>query len=142
MALMGGFFAAVYLVVGKQARHELGTLIHVEVTYLTASVALFIAALSSGAAVLPATSSEVVFMLLLILLPTIGGHTIFNWGLKPLGAPVVSLFGLLEPVEAALLAFLMLGEIVPLYTILGGVIILVGLGVAIWERDKLTGVSG
>ncbi len=138
LALMGGLFAAIYLVIGKQARQELGTLIHVEVTYLTASVVLFMAAYGTGNAILPATTGEAIFILLLILLPTIGGHTIFNWGLKPLGVPVVSLFGLLEPIEAALLAFIILGEFVPLYTILGGMIILAGLGVAVWERENLT----
>lgn len=142
LALAGGLFAAVYLVIGKQARQELGTLIHVEVTYFTAAVVLFIAALGAGDAIFPVTTGEAIFMLLLILLPTIGGHTIFNWGLKPLGAPVVSLFGILEPMEAALLAFLMLGEMVPLYTILGGMIILAGLGVAIWERENITGIKG
>jgi drug/metabolite transporter (DMT)-like permease len=67
----------------------------------------------------------------LALVCTIGGHTVFNWTLRRLPAATVSLAFLGEPPLAALLAFLILGQGVPVATIVGGVLILAGLAAAV-----------
>jgi drug/metabolite transporter (DMT)-like permease len=133
LALAGGFFGAVYLLLGREARQNLSTILHVEVTYGVAAVVLLAATLIMRVPVIPLTLEPWLFLGLLILLPTVGGHTIFNWGVHHIGAPLVSLFGLLEPVEAALLAFLLLGEGVGIATLVGGAIILTGLALAVWQ---------
>ncbi len=133
LALAGGFFAAVYLLLGQAARSRLGTIIHVEITYATAGAVLLLAVLLAGETPGPLASRPWAFLALLILLPTVGGHTIFNWGLKHLGAPLVSLVGLVEPVFSALLALVILRESIPLATVGGGIIILAGLALAVWS---------
>ncbi len=133
LALAGGLFAAIYLLLGQEARRGLSTIIHVEVTYATAAVVLLLMALAFDVPGPPRVSGPWLYLALLVLLPTVGGHTIFNWGLRHLGAPLVSLFGLLEPVESTLLALLILGEAVPPTTALGAAVILGGLGLAIWR---------
>ncbi|MBA7477770.1 hypothetical protein ES707_13184 [subsurface metagenome] len=133
LALIGGFFAAVYLLLGREARKSLGTVLHVEVTYASAAVVLLLATLLLRVPPIPLSPGPWLYLGLLILLPTVGGHTIFNWGLRHLGAPLVSLFGLLEPVEAALLALLILGEGIGGYTVIGGVAIIGGLVLAVWR---------
>ena len=138
LALAGGLFAAVYLLLGHAARQTLSTIMHVEVTYATAAVVLLLMALAFGVPGPPRSSGPWVYLLLLVLLPTVGGHTIFNWGLRHLGAPLVSLIGLLEPVESAVLALLILGEAVPPATALGAAVIVGGLALAIW-RPQTTG---
>jgi drug/metabolite transporter (DMT)-like permease len=55
------------------------------------------------------------------------GHTVFNWTLRYVEASVVSGTILAEPVVAALLAWLVLSERPGVLTIVGGVIVLVGL---------------
>ena len=131
LALAGGFFAAVYLLFSQEARKSLSTILHVEVTYSTAAVVLLLAALVLGQAPIPAGREPWLYLVLLILLPTVGGHTLFNWGIRHLGATRVSLIGLLEPVESTLLALIFLGEGLPLHTLLGGIIILGGLILAL-----------
>ncbi len=133
LALAGGFFAAVYLLLGQAARSRLGTIVHVEITYATAGVVLLLALLLAGEAPVPLAARPWAFLALLILVPTVGGHTIFNWGLKHLGAPLVSLFGLLEPVFTTLLALIILREGIPMSTVWGGIIILAGLALAVWR---------
>ncbi len=133
LALAGGLFAAVYLLLGRAARQTLSTIMHVEVTYATAAVVLLLMALTFGVPGPPRSSGPWVYLLLLVLLPTVGGHTIFNWGLRHLGAPLVSLIGLLEPVESAVLALLILGEAVPPATAVGAAVIVGGLALAIWR---------
>ncbi len=131
LALAGGLFAAIYLLLGQAARRRLGTIIHVEVTYTSAGVLLLLVALMAGEVPVPIMARPWPFLALLILLPTVGGHTIFNWGIKHLGAPLLSLFGLLEPVLSALLALLILQEGIPPVTFIGGIIILAGLAFAL-----------
>jgi drug/metabolite transporter (DMT)-like permease len=137
LALAGGLFAALYFMLGQEARQTLSTVLHVEVAYSTAAVVLLALSLAAGDASLPPWGSPWLFLGLLILLPTVGGHTIFNWGVRHWGAPVVSLFGLLEPVEASLLALIFLHESLGLATVLGGVVILAGLVVALIENKGL-----
>jgi drug/metabolite transporter (DMT)-like permease len=134
LALLGGFFAAVYLLLSWEARKSLSTMLHVEVTYATAAIVLLVVLLLVRNPLTPLPNGSILFLGLLILLPTVGGHTIFNWGVHHIGAPRVSLFGLMEPIESAFLAFIILGEHVSLTTILGGCIIISGLLLAVWQR--------
>jgi drug/metabolite transporter (DMT)-like permease len=136
LALLGGFFAAVYLLLSWEARKSLSTMLHVEVTYATAAIALLVALVLVPVPMIPLPDGSFLFLGLLILLPTVGGHTIFNWGVHHIGAPLVSLFGLMEPVESAILAFIILGEQVSLTTILGGCIIISGLLLAVWQGGR------
>lgn len=133
LALAGGLFAAVYLLLSREARKSLSTVLHVEVTYTSAAVVLLLTTLFLRVPPLPLSPEPWLFLVLLILLPTVGGHTIFNWGIHHLGAPLVSLFGLLEPVEAALLALFILGESIGAPTIVGGLTIIGGLALALWH---------
>lgn len=134
MALGGGLFEALYFLFSHRSRENLGTLDHVVVTYFAASVILFCWAMIAGARIIPNNGQEVFFLALLILLPTVGGHTIFNWGVKQLGPTRVSLLMLLEPPESALLAFMFLGESVLPITFFGGSVILMGLYIALKRR--------
>jgi drug/metabolite transporter (DMT)-like permease len=59
--------------------------------------------------------------------PQILGHTILNWALKYVDASIISGIILPEPVVSALLAWLILSERPGLATVLGGVVVLVGL---------------
>jgi drug/metabolite transporter (DMT)-like permease len=59
--------------------------------------------------------------------PQILGHTVLNWTLKYVDASIISGTILAEPVVSALLAWLVLSERPGLATVLGGVVVLVGL---------------
>ncbi|MCF7901883.1 MAG: EamA family transporter [Candidatus Marinimicrobia bacterium] len=137
MALGGGLFAALYFLFSHRSREILNTIDHVVVTYLAAAVILFSWAVIGGYRLVPVSWEEVIFLALLILLPTVGGHTIFNWGVKQLGPTRVSLLMLLEPPESAFLAFLFLGELVAPTTWFGGSIILFGLFLALKRRKRV-----
>jgi drug/metabolite transporter (DMT)-like permease len=66
------------------------------------------------------------------------GHTGFNWALRHVRAYVVGVLQLLEPIGATLIAVVVLGrgEIPTTDTLVGGVVILLGVWVALrWARD-------
>jgi drug/metabolite transporter (DMT)-like permease len=55
------------------------------------------------------------------------GHTVYNWALKYVEAPVVSISLLGEPVGATVLAYLVLREVPNAITLVGGAITLIGI---------------
>jgi len=57
------------------------------------------------------------------------GHTLYNWSLKYIRASVASISLLGEPIGSSLLAFALLWihQIPSVYTMIGGVIILLGI---------------
>lgn len=66
-----------------------------------------------------------IFLLIILgVLCTAGAHSLFIKGMKYIKAQTASIIGSLEPVYGIVLAFVLLGEIPSLRTILGGVIIL------------------
>ena len=73
-------------------------------------------------------SGELTLFLLMAIVPTIFGHTMFNYALKKVPAHIVSTSVLGEPVGASLLAYLLLpGEVPSAWIMLGGALVVGGL---------------
>jgi drug/metabolite transporter (DMT)-like permease len=128
LALIGAVMVAVYVLIGRSLRTTgVGVLPYSIVVYASASATLVPAALYAGAP-LWGYSGETWFWLFAIMLgPQILGHTVLNWALKYVEASIISGTILAEPVVSALLAWLVLSERPGLATVLGGVVVLVGL---------------
>jgi drug/metabolite transporter (DMT)-like permease len=67
------------------------------------------------------------------LVPMIFGHTFYNWALRWISAPVVSIILLGEPVGASILAFLILGECPGSLALVGGAVTLAGILVCVYQ---------
>lgn len=128
LALIGAITIAVHLLIGRRSRTGgLGVLPYSIVVYSAAALTLLPAALLSGDR-LWGYSGETWFWLFVITLgPQILGHTVFNWALLYVEASVISATVLVEPVAAALLAWLILSERPGLATAVGGAVVLAGL---------------
>jgi drug/metabolite transporter (DMT)-like permease len=61
------------------------------------------------------------------LVPMIFGHTVYNWALRWISAPVVSISLLGEPVGASILAYIVLAESPGPMVLLGGAVTLAGI---------------
>jgi drug/metabolite transporter (DMT)-like permease len=91
-------------------------------------VILFGAAAIAGDQLLVSDSRELTLFLLMAIVPTIFGHTMFNYALKKVPAHIVSTSVLGEPVGASLLAYLLLpGEVPSVWIVLGGALVVGGL---------------
>jgi drug/metabolite transporter (DMT)-like permease len=64
---------------------------------------------------------------MIAIVPMIFGHTIYNWTLKWISAPIVSISLLGEPLGASILAYIFLGETPSPLTFLGGILTLAGI---------------
>jgi len=70
-----------------------------------------------------ASPAEIGWLLAMAIVPTLGGNLLFVSGLRHLPAGVASIVATLEPVMAALLAFLVLGERLQPLQLVGGVMV-------------------
>jgi drug/metabolite transporter (DMT)-like permease len=99
--------------------------------YTTAGVLLLSAALAthSPLTVLPATAYF--WMAMVAVVSQVIGHSALNWALGHLTATTVSLAIRAEPVIATLLAIPVLGETPPWTAGLGGLLVMVGVYLAV-----------
>jgi drug/metabolite transporter (DMT)-like permease len=126
LALGGAVSMVGYLIIGRTLRAHLGLMSYTTVVYGVCAVALGAASVISGASLVPPVKDIPLFLALAVV-PTICGHTLFNWTLRHLPASIVSTAFLGEPVGASLLAWAFLAEVPAPATVLGGSIILIGL---------------
>jgi len=132
MAFLGGICAGIYFLSGRVARQSVAVAPYAFSVYGISSVLLFLSGAVAGNRLLVVDSREIVLFLLLALLPTMLGHTLFNYALKKLPAHIVSTSVLGEPVGASILAYFLLPDEVPgLWIIVGGALVVGGLYVVL-----------
>jgi drug/metabolite transporter (DMT)-like permease len=128
MAFVGGICAGIYFLSGRIARQKLSVAPYAFSVYGLSSIILFGAAAIAGDEILVSDSRELTLFLLMAIVPTIFGHTMFNYALKKVPAHIVSTSVLGEPVGASLLAYLLLpGEVPGVWIVLGGALVVGGL---------------
>ena len=132
LALLGGVMVGLYLLAGRHFRQRVSVLTYVLIVY--SSAAAFMTALAfatDGMRPSGDLGKELLLFLLLAVISQIGGHTVYNWALKYVTAPVVSVSFVGEPVGAALLAFVFLGEIPTGFVIVGAAAAIMGIYITV-----------
>jgi len=135
LALLGGVMLGVYILGGRYLRRSLDLISYVTPVYATSAVTLLAGSLALGAPLAGFPLGEYLIFLALAVVPMIFGHTVYNWALRYVSAPVVSLSLLGEPVGASVLAYLLLGEQPGGWVVAGGVITLLGIMVSAYRVD-------
>ncbi len=142
LALAGGLLAALYMITGRKVRQEIPLLPYIFLAYSTAAVLLGIGCVVFRAQMWPYAGQTYLWLVLLALVPTHLGHTLFNWALKYLPAYVISISLLGEPIGATALAFLIFKEAPPKLTFLGGSLVLAGIYLVAREKRAVAKVVG
>jgi drug/metabolite transporter (DMT)-like permease len=134
LAFLGGICAGIYFLSGRRARQSISLGSYVFAVYLICAVMLLAGALAVGDAVSVLSHRELALFVLLAIVPTIFGHTMFNLALKALPAHVVSASVLAEPIGASVLAYYLLPDEVPgKWVIIGAVLVIGGLYVVLMK---------
>lgn len=136
LALLGGVMAAIYILAGRLLRRTLGIFSYAFSVYFTAAVVLLAAAVLNGVPLWPYPTEEILIFLALAVVCTIFGHTVYNWSLKYLAAPVISTSLLGEPILASLLALSLLGEVPAWAVVLAAPLVLVGVGLTSLDQKR------
>lgn len=130
LAVAGSWFFAGYILIGRRVRQVLPVMPYTTVVYGVAAAVIALGLLASGTPFGPYPGRELLIFVALAVVPTLGGHTVLNWALEYVPASVVSVSILGEPVGAALLAWLLLGEAPSGVELAGGALTLAGLFIA------------
>ena len=126
LALIGALAVVGYFVVGRKARERISLLGYVTPLYAVCSVILLLFVVVSGDALAPYSANVWAYLAALAIVPTIIGHSLFNWSIKHVRPTAISITFLGEPVVAGLLALVFFGQRPPLATFIGGALVLAG----------------
>ncbi len=131
LAFLGAVFAGVYLIFGRKIRRNLNNRHYVFPVYLIATITLLIILSIFGSPISGFSGKSWLMFFLLALIPTVIGHTTYNYLLKFLRAHLVAITILGEPIWATIFAALIFAEYPAPATYLGGGLILCGIFLAL-----------
>ena len=134
---MGAWTSSLYIFLGYQARTK-GFSIggYIVVVYTIAAILLLPIPFIFGVGYSGHSGSVYFYLLLIGLLPQLIGHTSINWAMGWVSPTFITLAVLFEPVGASFLGYLLFGEVPSLITLLGAVILLIGVAVAALSSQK------
>lgn len=131
LALIGAFCAACYLMVGRRLRQTLANRYYILPVYAVAAATLLVITVPTGAPLTGFSTSTWIYFALLALVPTMMGHSLYNYLLKFIRPHLVGITILGEPIGATVFAALLFKEYPPPTTYLGGAMILGGILLAL-----------
>jgi len=135
LGLSAGLLFACYLLLMEGLHVQISSQRQVTVAYSVAAALLWAALLARGGATLSYSAPVWKALLGMTLGPQIFGHTLLNASLRHFSSSLIGFAILLEPIIAALLAWLLLGQRLALTQIGGGVLVLLALALVIgWQR--------
>jgi drug/metabolite transporter (DMT)-like permease len=135
LGLLTAMFYAGYQLAIKQLRSRASTASVMAWSGLVMAIVLLPVALVSGEQILPATPAGWLTLVALALISQAAGQSLIAYALAHLPATFSSVGLLLQPVMAALFAWVLLGETLGGIAIAGGVAVLVGITIA--QRAEL-----
>lgn len=134
LALFGDFLALIaagmvtgYWMIGQHMRKSLSLMTYTYIVYSMATLMLIVYSLLLNYSFYPYPTMDWIWFLLLAIIPTLLGHSIFNWVIKWVNASTVSMSILGEPIGSAILAYYIFSEKIHLAQWVGGLIILLGI---------------
>lgn len=136
LALIGAILAGAYLLCGRVVRQNLSLITYIFLVYFISAFVLGILCIIWGTHLYPYPSKTFLWFILLGLIPTIIGHTLYNWALKYLKAYLVAINILGEPVGSTILAYLIFKQIPPPLTYVGAFAIFTGIFLVFWSHKK------
>ncbi len=130
LGVLAAFFYAGYLLTAKGLRRTMGTARLMGWSTLVTSVVLLAVTVAAGESLFTSSARGWLVLLGLAWMSQVLGQGLIVYGLAHLPASFSSVGLLIQPVAAALLAWMLLGEALGAWQLAGGVAVLVGILVA------------
>lgn len=137
LALIACALITGYLLFGQTIRKRLSLMTYTYLVYVISTIVLLLYVIIQSESLGPYPKEDWIYFLLLAIIPTLLGHSLFNWSLKWLSTSTISMAILFEPIGASLLAYWLLGEKVLMTQVLGGMVIMTGVTLFLIEERKL-----
>lgn len=136
LGLLAGFFYAGFLLLGQPGRKNLSTINYLFISTLSTSVVLFFCMLIFDLNFTGYNSKTWILWVVMGVVVQAGGWFFINYAQGFIRASIVSPSLLGQPVIAAIIAYITLGEQLTKYHIGGGIIILLGVYIVHFSRKK------
>jgi drug/metabolite transporter (DMT)-like permease len=136
LALIGAWFMAGYLMIGRGVRARLPLLSYLWLVYGSAAVLLVVWSAISGLRLFGYSPQVWLLMLALGLIPQLLGHSAANYAVRHVSASFVAVIILGEPIGSTVLAMLLLDEWPSGLQIIGGGLILAGIVLASLAEER------
>lgn len=130
IALLAGVLYGAYLVTVRRLKQQGASSAHVIAAVTTGSAILLAPAMLAHESLLPPDGRTVVLLILLVLVGQVAGQGLVTVALRSLPVTSSSMVLLIQPVVAAPLAFLVLGETLTPLQLAGMALVLVSIGLA------------
>jgi len=130
LALAGAWAITGYLIIGRKLRAGMSLLPYIFMVYGMAAVVLIVIMFATGHSPFGYETKTYGWIFLLAAVPQLIGHSTFNWALRYLPAAFVAVITLGEPIGSATLAYFILNEKPAVATVVGGILILLGIYLA------------
>jgi len=127
LALLSSLMAALYLLAGRSVRPKIRLLPYITIIYTVAALTVLPAALLGGAPLTTLSARSYFWIAMMTLVPTLIGHTLYNWALRYLRAFTVNSTIVVEPIVATILAWVLFREIPSPWLYPGAVLLMVAL---------------
>lgn len=141
LAIAGGVFGGVYIVLGGFARRELSTLDYTSVCYGTCAAWLLAVCLISGVALGGYSSEDWLRIAAITVFGQLIGHSLFNLVLRSISPTMVAIGGLFTVPLAAVIAAVALGETPPLAAVPAMALLVAGTALVISARARAAAAS-
>lgn len=135
LALAACAMITAYLLFGQEIRKRHSLTLYTFIVYGISSITLLVYCLILRYPLAPYPQEDWIYFLLLAVIPTLLGHSLFNWSLKWVSTNTISVMILFEPVGSIILAYYLLGEKMIVSQIIGGSIIMLGIILFVFERQ-------
>ncbi|MGG6433488.1 DMT family transporter [Anoxybacillus sp. D401a] len=128
LALIACAMVTGYWLVGQHLRKQFSLITYTYIVYGIAAFVLSVYVSLFRYSFLSYNANDWWCFVLLAVIPTLFGHSLFNWAMKWVNAAMVSMAILFEPIGAIILAYIWLGEKVYLSQGIGSFFIIIGIG--------------
>lgn len=136
LALGAAVLVSVYLLIGRVVRQQVSWLAYVTPLYTVAAITAVGTAMMKGTPLFGYSWRVYGLCVALALGPQVLGHGSFNYAVQQVSAAIVGMLALLEPVGASLFAYVLFGEVPPVLSIVGMLVVLAAVAVVVWRRNR------
>ncbi|OIJ12273.1 EamA family transporter [Anaerobacillus arseniciselenatis] len=136
LALLACAFVTGYLLFGQDVRKRIDVIPYTFIVYGISSITLLIYVLLLGNPLVGYQTSDWMYFILLALIPTLLGHSLFNWVIKWVSTNMISMSILFEPAGAIILAYFILNERLTWTQVVGGIVVIIGVAIFLKTESK------
>ncbi|MGD1061165.1 MAG: DMT family transporter [Methanomassiliicoccales archaeon] len=141
LAVAGALLEAVYIIMTRFMRRKVGILTFVFVVNSVCALTLIALCVAGGVPLWPYSQNQLLVFLAMAIIPAVLGYTLYNYSMRWIIAPRVSVIQLLEALFASIMAAFLFAEYPDALIYVGAALIFIGIYLAVRSNKKQVTMS-